>query len=381
MRELDYKYMKLRDAKTVGERRALIESEKICALISVSEALVDNESDIHCENLVGAISIPLGVAGPIRINGTEKKHDALIPLATTEGALVASVSRGCKVVSLAGGAMTTVDQVGTTRGPVFETKDVRHSQQFVKNIQEHFESLAGEAEKTSSHLELIDIETAVNGKYVYVRFVYDTDQAMGMNMVTIATDQIVTYIEEHFDVRCIAVAGNYDIDKKPAWLNFISGRGRTCQADIVIPHDIVKEQLKVTPQALAKTVITKCWAGSMMSGSMGFNAHFANIVAAFFAATGQDIAHVVEGSLGITTAEILENGDLYFSVFMPDVMLGMLGGGTKLKTQTEARNLTGAKTTNELAEVLVSAVLAGELSLLASITEKTLGKAHKKLGR
>jgi len=221
----------------------------------------------------------------------------------------------------------------------------------------------------------------VNGKYVYLRLVYDTDQAMGMNMVTIATDQIVSFIEEQYNVTCIAVAGNYDIDKKPAWLNFIHGRGRVCQAEVVIPQDLLKEHLKVTSQALSKTVITKCWAGSMMSGSMGFNAHFANIVAAFYAATGQDIAHVVEGSLGITTAEVTDDGDLYFSVYMPDVMLGMIGGGTKLKTQREAINITGAADVNELAEVLVAAVLAGELSLLASITEKTLGRAHKTLGR
>ncbi len=379
--EYDYKYMNLRSAKTTKERRTLIETEKHVSLESVAVVLVDEKTSIHCENLVGAISLPLGVAGPLIVHGSEKTYEALIPLATTEGALVASVSRGCKVISQAGGAMTTVDPVGTTRGPVFETKSIRHSRELVKTVQAHFEVLSAEAAKTSSHLELIDIETAVNGKYVYMRFIYDTDQAMGMNMVTIATDQIVSYIEEHFDTRCIAVAGNYDVDKKPAWLNVIRGRGRVCQAEIVIPEKLVTELLKVTPKALAKTVIMKCWAGSMMSGSMGFNAHFANIVAAFFAATGQDIAHVVEGSLGITTAEVCENGDLYFSVYMPDIMLGMVGGGTKLKTQTEARSMTGASNTNELAEVLVSAVLAGELSLLASITEKTLGKAHKKLGR
>ena len=373
--------MKLREAKNIAERRALIESEKKISLSSVAEVLVDEETDIHCENLIGAISLPLGVAGPVSIHGSSKKYEAIIPLATTEGALVASVSRGCKVVSLAGGVMTTVDAVGTTRGPVFETKGIRQSQEFVDTIQTNFETFAQEAAKTSSHLQLLDIDTAVNGKYVYLRLVYDTDQAMGMNMVTIATDQIVSFIEEQYNVTCIAVAGNYDIDKKPAWLNFIHGRGRVCQAEVVIPQDLLKEHLKVTSQALSKTVITKCWAGSMMSGSMGFNAHFANIVAAFYAATGQDIAHVVEGSLGITTAEVTDDGDLYFSVYMPDVMLGMIGGGTKLKTQREAINITGAADVNELAEVLVAAVLAGELSLLASITEKTLGRAHKTLGR
>ncbi len=377
----DYIAMNLRKAQNVDERRKMIESMSNILLSHIGEVLVDDVKQIHCENLVGAVSLPLGVAGPLKLKGQHHERDVLIPLATTEGALVASVSRGCKIISLAGGAVAQTEYIGPTRGPVFETKGIRESQAFIAFIRKHQDQLASCAEQTSSHLKLKEIETRRNGKYVYTRLIFDTDEAMGMNMVTIASDAVVSFLERHTEASCIAVAGNYDVDKKPAWLNFIKGRGRSCQAEVIIPQQLLKEHLKVSSRDLFKTVIAKCWGGSMMAGAMGYNAHFANIVAAFYAATGQDIAHVVEGSLGITSADVCENGDLYFSVYLPDIMLGTVGGGTKLKTQSEARSITGARNTEELAEVLTGAVLAGELSLLASITERTLGKAHKKLGR
>lgn len=373
--------MNLRKASSPQNRAEMIETELGVDISTVSSGIVDELSQIHCENLIGTVRIPLGVAGPIVFDYKDKKYCTLIPLATTEGALVASVSRGAKVISKAGGAVVDVSRVGATRGPVFETSGIRESRVFETWLVEHRGEIEQVAEKTSSHLTLFDIQTQINGKLVYVRISFDTDEAMGMNMVTIATDAIIAYIESHTQVRSLAVAGNYDIDKKPGWLNLLEGRGRVCTAEVRLPAEIVQEHLNVQPVNLVRTVLTKCWGGSMMAGSMGYNAHFANIVAAFFAATGQDIAHTVEGSLGITSAEIEPDGSLYFSVYMPDIMIGTVGGGTKLKTQTEARSLTQVHTADELAAVLVAAVLAGELSLLASITEKTLGKAHKKLGR
>ncbi|QQS44176.1 hypothetical protein IPM65_01045 [Candidatus Roizmanbacteria bacterium] len=155
LQEYDYKYMNLRSAKTTKERRTLIETEKQVSLKSLTGVLVDEETSIHCENLVGAISLPLGVAGPLKVLGSEKTYETLIPLATTEGALVASVSRGCKIISQAGGAMTTVDPVGTTRGPVFETKSIRHSRELIKTVQSHFEVLSAEAEKHHLTLNLL----------------------------------------------------------------------------------------------------------------------------------------------------------------------------------------------------------------------------------
>jgi hydroxymethylglutaryl-CoA reductase (NADPH) len=204
---------------------------------------------------------------------------------------------------------------------------------------------------------------------------------MGMNMATIATDKIAELIEEEVGVKCISVAGNFDIDKKPAWINFINNRGFKVWAEVIVSKQTVKSVLKTTPEGIFEVWLAKCMLGSAMSGSLGFNAHYANIVAAFFAATGQDIAHTVEGSMGITTAKVLKNGDLYFSVYLPAVMLGTVGGGTNLATQKEAISITGAKKSAELAEVLGGAVLAGELSLLSSLEEGSLAKAHQKLGR
>jgi hydroxymethylglutaryl-CoA reductase (NADPH) len=355
-------------------------------LKSVKKVLIDEKKNIHCENLIGAVSLPLGVAGPLIIksqitNNKSQKKQHYVPLATTEGALVASVNRGCKAVRLSGGISVFCDNVGVTRGPVFETSGIRESRRLKKWLTENFFLIKKTSELTSSHLKLIKIETKVIGRYIYVRFSYDTGEAMGMNMVTLATQAIIELIEKKTKIRCLSIAGNFDIDKKPAWLNSFQGRGKTVLAEIIIPKDIVKTVLKTTSQKIFDLWLGKNILGSVISGSLGYNAHFANIVAAFYAATGQDLAHTVEGSLGISIVKVLVNGDLYFSVYLPAIMVGMVGGGTRLMTQTEARNITKAKNAEELAEVLGGAVLAGELSLLASLAEGSLAKAHKKLGR
>ncbi len=373
--------MNLRIFDTHEKRRKAIEEEKSISLNSIGETFVDSVEKVHCENLIGAVTLPLGVAGPIEIKGKYITGSYIIPLATTEGALVASVSRGCKVITQSGGAMIHIEHVGTTRGALFEVNNINEGARFRDWLQDNHNALSKQAESTSSHLKLIKIDSTQIGKNVYVRFYYDTHDAMGMNMVTLATDILCQFIKKEKNIECLAVAGNYDIDKKPAWLNFISGRGRKGWAEVVIPKQIIAEVLKTTSEEIYQLVIKKCWGGSMMAGSLGFNAHFANIAAAFFAATGQDLAHVVEASQGVTSAEVLENGDLYFSVYLPDIMLGTVGGGTKLKTQTEARSIIGVQKVEELAEVFVAAILAGELSLLASLATNTLACAHKTLGR
>jgi len=377
----DYLIMKLRLYKNHIDRRLDMEKELNLSLEMIGRTFCDDEELVHCENCIGAVAIPVGIAGPITIHGANGLSHPYIPLATTEGALVASINRGCKVIRESGGTTIMVDHVGATRGPVFEVKNIQEGREFSKWIQEELENLDRIAQETSAHLKLKNIYSSQQGKYVYVRFQFDTDQAMGMNMVTIATTKIAEYVESKNKAHLLAVAGNFDTDKKPSWLNMIEGRGRKIWGEVIISEDTLKKMLHVTPRNIEKTVIAKCWGGSIMSGSMGFNAHFANIVAAFFAATGQDLAHISEGSLGVTSAEVLENGDLYFSVYLPDILLGIVGGGTKLKTQTEARMITKTQTSDELAEVLGAAVLAGELSLIASIAEGSLAKTHEKLGR
>ncbi|CAN5219523.1 hydroxymethylglutaryl-CoA reductase (NADPH) [soil metagenome] len=373
--------MDIRNCTDHSARRRLIEENLNVSLQTIGDVLKDDPSTIHCENLVGAISIPLGIAGPITIRAEDAEKEVYIPLATTEGALVASVNRGCKALAMSGGAIVQTQTVGTTRGPVFQTNGIREGKKLSDWIDKNKELLQKEATKTSSHLQLLKAETQINGTEVYVRFYYDTADAMGMNMVTIATNTVVQLIEKETSARCIAVAGNYDVDKKPSWMNSILGRGRRGWAEVALTAENVQNVLKTTPEKILEVVRSKCWGGSIMSGSLGFNAHFANIVAAFFAATGQDLAHVVEGSQGVTSARVLENGDLYFSISMPAMMLGTVGGGTKLQTQAEARSLTKAATSSELAEVLLGAVLAGELSLISSIAEHSLAKAHASLGR
>ncbi|MBI2019685.1 hydroxymethylglutaryl-CoA reductase [Candidatus Daviesbacteria bacterium] len=374
----------LRDFSSAQKRREFLEKELNTDLKNIGCFSFEEEKAVgrNIENLVGAAQIPLGVAGPLRVKSLESRvKDYYMPLATTEGALVASVSRGCKVVTEAGGATVYIENVGMTRGPVFKVKNLTEAIKTQAWIEKNLKNLTKIAESTSSHLKLTKADCQITGRNLFVRFYFDTADAMGMNMATIATQLLAQEIEEKTKAVCISVAGNFDIDKKPAWLNFISGRGKRVWAEVVLSKKAVKDVLKTTPQKIAEVVYRKCNLGSVMSGSLGFNAHYANIIAALFAATGQDLAHTVEGSLGITTAEVLENGDLYFSIYLPSLVVGTVGGGTHLPTQQEALKIMKVNNVLEYARVLGGAVLAGELSLLASLAEGTLAKAHQRLGR
>jgi hydroxymethylglutaryl-CoA reductase (NADPH) len=370
--------MNIRDHKTVSERRKALEKELHVDLKNIGAFTLDDAvaATRNCENMIGAAQIPMGIAGPLRI----AKREYYIPLATTEGALVASVNRGCKAITRSGGAAVDSYRVGATRGPVFRVSNLKESDTLNRFLDEHFADLQKIAKTTSVHLTLTKYMDRGVGRYRYVRFVFDTQDAMGMNMVTIAAQKIVEFIETHTAARCISLAGNYDVDKKPSWINGIEGRGIKAWAEVTIPHQILTGVLKTTAQKMYDVWLAKCMVGSAMSGSMAFNAQYANVVAALFLATGQDIAHVVEGSLGITTTEIMTK-DLYVSVYLPDLMVGTVGGGTGLATQKEAFQILGVEHSQNFAEITVGAVLAGEISLLASLAEGTLSKAHQRLGR
>ncbi len=373
--------MNLRDYRTAQERNDAVAETAGITLPTIKTALHEDESTVTCENLIGAVTVPLGVAGPIKLQGSEANKEYYLPLATTEGALVASVSRGCKAINEGGGANVDAYSVGVSRGPVFYTGSLAQSQKVYRWIKDNESRIAEIAKGTSSHLKFKKVFAKSLPNYVFTRFQYDTGEAMGMNMVTIATQKVAEEIEQATGAMCLAVAGNFDIDKKPAWLNSIQCRGKEAWADAVIPKATVESVLKTTSEAVFETWLAKCMLGSAMSGSLGFNCHFANVVAALYIATGQDPAHVVEGSQGITTTKVLSNGDLYVSVYLPAVLVGTVGGGLKLKTQTEARSILAVASSLELAEVVAGAVLAGELSLLASISAHTLASSHKQLGR
>ncbi len=378
--------MSIRQLKTIEQRRDFLEKflEVDLGSLEIYPADLDKAQFTNCENMIGAVQVPLGVAGPLSISGQFAIGEFYIPLATTEAALVASVSRGCKAVKVSGGVKTIVENVGATRGPVFKTEGISESMKFKKWIADNKQKFKSIAAGTSRHLKLEKVGVRMVGKNVYARFYFDTEEAMGMNMVTFATSEIVKFIKSETEIKCISLAGNFDIDKKPAWLNFNSGRGKRVWAEAIIKSSTVKDVLKTSPKKIYDVWLAKCMLGSAMAGSLGFNAHFANIVTAIFIACGQDAAQAVEGSLGITTTEVIDN-NLYISVYLPGLMIGTVGGGTKLPAQKEALNILGIdgrrNSSLKLAEIIAAATLSGELSLLAALAEGSLASAHLKLAR
>jgi hydroxymethylglutaryl-CoA reductase (NADPH) len=338
----------------------------------------------NIENPIGTIQIPLGIAGPLKLKGQFAQDDFYVPLATSEGALVASINRGCSVISAAGGAIVRIVDDKMTRAPVIKTKSVDEALKVKIWIKEHFKELKKAAEVTTKHGKLLKIDPVVIvGRYMYPRFVFKTGDSMGMNMVTIATDNALNLLTYKTGVHVVALSGNLCVDKKPSNLNLVEGRGKSLIAEVMIPKDIVEKKLKTTSKAIVEVNISKNLIGSAISGSMGFNAQYANIIGAIFLATGQDEAHIVEGSLGITTAEEMD-GDLYFSVTLPDVPLATIGGGTRLETAKECLEIMDAYGTGKVdkfAEIVGGTVLAGELSLLGALAAGHLARAHKELGR
>lgn len=370
---------------SVKKRREKIVKETKAKLKSIGQSK-DGDFSGNCENVIGTTQVPLGIAGPISLSLQKTRlENVYLPLATTEGALVASVNRGAKVAQKLNGLKVLVKKVGTTRAPVFKTRNLKQSLDLVNWTEKNFLKIKKQAEKTSSHLKLLKIEPFFLAKSVWLRFFYDTDEAMGMNMVTIATQKAVAMIESKFKVECVSLSGNMCVDKKPAWLNLVSGKGYQAWVEARIKKSMVEKILKTSSKKIAQVVLKKDLYGSALSGSMGFNGHFANIVAAMFLATGQDIAHVVEGSMGVVEAQVEKNGDLYFSVFLPSLMLGTVGGGTGLPTQKEALEIISLKgqpgDAEKLAALVASGVWCGELSLTATLASGSLACAHQQLGR
>lgn len=375
--------LNLRRFKTVSQRREALEKSLGISLKNIgSFSLAEKAaSRKNCENMIGVAQIPLGVAGPLKI----KSGNYFVPLATTEGTLVASVNRGCQAINLSGGTTVLVENVGITRGPVFKTDSLLASFKLKDWLESHLSDLNQLSKKTSHHLELQKLETQILGRSVFIRFYFETQEAMGMNMATIAVEKMASLVESQTGNQCLSLSGNFCVDKKPTWLNFILGRGKRVWAEVVIKEEVVKKVLKTTSAKIFAVWLNKCLLGSAISGSLGFNAHYANIIAAIFVATGQDLAQVTEGSLGITTAELVKKG-LSISIYLPDLPIGTIGGGTDLGTQKEALAIMGLKngekgSSLKLAKIIGGAVLAGELSLLASLAESSLAQAHRKLGR
>ncbi len=396
------------DADAAAEaRRRLLAEETGADLETVGAYAFDAaDAESNIENAVGAAQVPMGVVGPVAIDGGAVDGERYLPLATTEGALVASVNRGCAAIGAAGGATARVLQSAMTRAPVFRVADVGEAGAVAAWVRDSFETLAAAAEATTSHGELREVTPYVVGDSVFLRFAYDTKDAMGMNMATIATEAAAEVVERETPAELVALSGNLCSDKKPAAVNSVEGRGRTVAADVEIPGDIVEDYFGTTPAAIVEANTRKNLVGSAKAGSLGFNAHAANTVAAAFLATGQDMAQVVEGANAITTAEVRDGGPasgasgaspdaetsggaLYASVTLASLEVGTVGGGTALPTQAEALEVVGVggggdpagSNADALAEVIAAAALGGELSLLGALAADNLAGAHEELGR
>lgn len=373
--------------QAVAIRRKFTEEISGSELKNISNYSIDMEpvSKKNIENPIGVIQIPLGIAGPLKVNGDHANGEFYVPLATSEGALVASVNRGCSVISESGGVTAKILDDKMTRAPVLKAKSVTDALKVKSWIKENFKELKKAAEVTTRHGKLVKIDPIfVVGKYVYPRFVYTTGDSMGMNMVTIATDSALNLLAHKTGVHVVALSGNVCVDKKPSSLNFIEGRGKSITAELIVPKEIVQKKLKTTSEAIVEVNTAKNLIGSAIAGSIGFNAQYANMIGAIFLATGQDEAHIVEGSMGITTAMEEENGDLYFSVTLPDVPIATFGGGTSLETARESLEIMdcyGNEKVHKFAEIVAGIVLAGELSLMGALAAGHLARAHKELGR
>ncbi|KAG6438234.1 hypothetical protein SASPL_103171 [Salvia splendens] len=344
-----------------------------------------------CEMPVGYVQIPVGIAGPLLLNGGEYS----VPMATTEGCLVASTNRGCKAIYASGGATCVLLRDAMTRAPVVRFSSAKRAAELKFFLEDplHFDALSVVFNKSSRFARLQNIQCAIAGKNLYIRFSCSTGDAMGMNMVSKGVQNVLDFLQNDFpDMDVIGISGNYCSDKKPSAVNWIEGRGKSVVCEAVITGDVVSKVLKTTVPSLVELNMLKNLTGSAVAGALGgFNAHAANIVSAVFIATGQDPAQNIESSHCITMMEAINGGkDLHISVTMPSIEVGTVGGGTQLASQSACLNLLGVKGANKespgsnarlLATIVAGAVLAGELSLMSAISAGQLVKSHMKYNR
>lgn len=345
----------------------------------------------NCENVIGYVPIPVGFVGPLLVSGQEH----YVPLATTEGALVASTNRGCRAITESGGAQSHVFRDGMTRAPVFRLPSGGQATEIMQWIEDedNFARLKAAFESTTRFGKLNKIKSSVAGRNLFLRFTCRTGDAMGMNMISKGVQECVHLLEAEFaDMEMLAVSGNVCTDKKPSAMNWIEGRGKSVIAEATLSGKVVVDVLKCSVQSLVELNTAKNLVGSSVAGSIGgMNAHAANMLTAVFLATGQDPAQNVEASNCITLMEPVNDGqDLHVSVTMPSIEVGTVGGGTGLSAQRaclEMMGVAGANAENpgenakNLARLTAAVVLAGEISLMSALASNHLISAHMKLNR
>jgi len=340
----------------------------------------------NIEHFTGVAQIPIGFAGPVKVNGEFAAGEFVVPMATTEGTLVASYNRGIKILNLSGGVKTTVVADAMQRAPVFVFEDARQGRKFVSWVLENFAKIKEEAEKTSSVAKLKDIDAYTANKFVYLRFNYTTGDAAGQNMVGRATFAACGWIIDVYEkdtIKHFYLESNFATDKKASQVNIMRTRGKRVTAEVTIPRNVLIENMRVEPESLAYH-----WGvagiGSLLSGANNNGCHSANGITAIFIATGQDVANVSESSAGIVYTELTPEKDLYISITIPSLIVATYGGGTGLATQKECLEILGCYGrggVNKFAEIVAGVVLAGEISLASAISSSDWVSSHEKYGR
>jgi hydroxymethylglutaryl-CoA reductase (NADPH) len=339
----------------------------------------------NIENFIGAAKIPVGIAGPLRVRGLFAQGDFYIPLATTEATLVASYSRGCALITEAGGASALLLNEGISRSPGFAFSSFEELGRFVAWFLGQQDQIKQAAERTTRFGKLIDTQICVEGNHVYVILVFTTGDAAGQNMAAIATDATVAWILANTPVkpRAAYVEANFSGDKKASAQSLQTVRGKKVTAEVMIPSSLIQSRLHTTVDRMIDFA-RFATVGGIMSGTLGTQGHYANGLAAMFIASGQDAACVAEAAIGNTRMEITANGALYVSVTLPNLILGTVGGGTKLPSQRaclEIMGLAGPGNAQALAEVAAALCLAGEISIVGAICAGEFTRAHARLAR
>jgi hydroxymethylglutaryl-CoA reductase (NADPH) len=347
----------------------------------------DNASTFrnNIESYIGTISVPVGLAGPLRVRGAGGSTDYQVPLATTEAALVASYNRGARLLTSAGGCNVRVVAEAVSRTPVFAFNSLVEAEEFSRFVEAHADLLTDAVSQVTSYGKLVSVKCLIEGNHVYVDLQFTTGDASGQNMVTFASDAICKLIIEHSPVapRFWFLEGNFSGDKKATVKSLGNVRGKRVIADITIARAQVESQLHTTPERMVEYWYAGA-IGGVLSGTTGIQGHFANGLAALYLACGQDVACVAESATGITRLETTEAGDLYASVTLPNIMVGTVGGGTALpsaKACLDILGLAGKGKSGALAEVCAAIVLAGELSIIGAFCSGDFAMAHRALSR
>ncbi|MEA2431671.1 MAG: hydroxymethylglutaryl-CoA reductase [Thermoleophilaceae bacterium] len=338
----------------------------------------------NVEQFVGVAQVPIGLAGPLRVNGEHAQGDFYVPMATAEGTLVASYNRGMKLVRESGGVTVTVMDDAMQRAPAFVFESARQARDFAEWLDENFDEIKAAAETTTRSGKLRDIEKYSASRILYTRFNYTTGDAAGQNLSGKATAAACAWITSNYPgIQHFFLESNFATDKKSSQVNMLRTRGKRVVAEATVPNELIEKHMRTTSEVMfrARQVSN---LGGFMSGVNNNGAHSANGITAVFIATGQDVANVAESSAAFVFAEVLPNGDYYYSVTIPSLIVASYGGGTGLATQRECLEVLGcygSGKVRKLAEIVAATVLCGELSLGSAIVAEEWVEAHDLLGR